>query len=93
MNKGELVSAVAGRAGLSRGDATRVIDTTFEVITDALRDGQGVKLVGFGTFQVAEREAGEARNPKTGERVEVPATRAAKFRAGTQLKNAMNPDR
>ena len=90
MNKGELVSAVADRAGLSRGDAGRVIDTTFEVITDALRAGQGVKLVGFGTFQVAEREGGEARNPRTGEKVEVPASRAAKFRAGTQLKNAIN---
>ena len=90
MNKGELVSAVAARAGLSKGDASRAVDSTFEAITRALQSGDEVKVVGFGSFRIAERAAGEARNPRTGEKVMVPAQKTPKFRAGQQLRSAVN---
>jgi DNA-binding protein HU-beta len=90
MNKGELVSAVAEKAGLSRGEATRAIESTFEVITRALSQGDEVKVVGFGSFLIAERAAGEARNPRTGEKVSVAAAKMPKFRAGAQLRSAVN---
>ena len=90
MNKGELVNAVAARAGLSKGDASRAVDSTFEAITRALQSGDEVKVVGFGSFLIAERAAGEARNPRTGEKVMVPAQKTPKFRAGQQLRSAVN---
>jgi DNA-binding protein HU-beta len=90
MNKGELVNAVAARAGISKGDASRAVESTFEAITQALRQGDDVKLVGFGSFLVAERAAGEARNPRTGEKVRVAAQKTPKFRAGQQLRSAVN---
>jgi DNA-binding protein HU-beta len=90
MNKAELVNAVAKRAGLSKGEASRAIESTFEVITQALRQGDEVKLVGFGSFLTADRAGGEARNPRTGEKVMVGASRTPKFRAGAQLRSAVN---
>ena len=90
MNKREFVDAVAERSGLSRNDATNAVDSTFGVIADALKGGQDVKIVGFGSFVVAERAAGEGRNPRTGARVRVPASRTPKFRAGAFLKGSMN---
>ncbi len=90
MNKGELVSAVAARAGLSKGDASRAVECTFEAITRALQSGDEVKVVGFGSFMIAERAAGEARNPRTGEKVMVPAQKTPTFRAGQQLRSAVN---
>jgi DNA-binding protein HU-beta len=90
MNKGELVAAVADKVGLSRGQAGEVIDAAINAITGALKRGQEVKIVGFGTFVVTDRAAGEARNPRTGEKVKVPASRTPKFRAGAGLKEAVN---
>jgi DNA-binding protein HU-beta len=90
MNKGELVSAVAEKAGLSKGDAARAIEATLDVIAQALRRGDEVKLIGFDSFLVSERSAGEARNPRTGERVMVAAQKAPKFRAGALLRSAVN---
>ena len=90
MNKGELVSAVAEKIGLSKGQAGEALDAALEVITQALRRGEEVKIVGFGTFAVAERAAGEARNPNTGAKVQVPASRSPKIRAGTGQKEALN---
>jgi DNA-binding protein HU-beta len=90
MNKGELVAAVAEKVGLSRGQANGAIDAAVEAITGALRQGDDVKIVGFGTFVVTDRAAGEARNPRTGEKILVPASRAPKFRAGAGLKEAVN---
>ncbi len=90
MNKGELVSAVAEKIGVSKGQAGEALDAALTAITEALKRGEQVKIVGFGTFEVAERAAGEARNPKTGEKVQVPASRSPKFRAGTGLKEALN---
>ncbi len=90
MNKGELVAAVAERVGLSRGQAGEAIDAAIDAITGALKQGQEVKIVGFGTFVVTDRAAGEARNPRTGEKVKVPASKTPKFRAGAGLKDAVN---
>ena len=90
MNKGDLVNAVAEQASLSRGDAGRALDAAINSITEALKRGEEVKIVGFGRFLVANRAAGEARNPRTGEKVQVPASKAPKFRAGAGLKEAVN---
>lgn len=90
MNKGELVSAVAEKIGVSKGQAGEALDAALEAITEALKRGEQVKIVGFGTFGVTERAAGEARNPKTGAKVQVPASRSPKFRPGTGLKEALN---
>jgi len=90
MKKSELVEAVATKAGLTKADAARAIDATFETITSALKDGNKVPLVGFGTFAVSKREAREGRNPQTGETVHIPARNAVTFKAGTQLKESVN---
>jgi DNA-binding protein HU-beta len=90
MNKGELVSAVAEKTGLSKPQATDAVDAALEAVAEALKKGEDVKLVGFGTFTVADRPAGEARNPRTGEKVQVPASKAPKFKAGAGLKDAVN---
>ncbi|MGA0595295.1 HU family DNA-binding protein [Enterovirga sp. CN4-39] len=90
MNKGELVNAVAARSGLPKGDVVRAIDSAVAVITQALKSGDEVKLVGFGSFVVSERGAVEGRNPRTGEKVSVPAQKTPKFRAGAQLRSAVN---
>jgi DNA-binding protein HU-beta len=90
MNKTELVAAVAESTGLSRAQAGEALDAALQAITGALAKGDEVKLVGFGSFVVADRPAGEARNPRTGDRVAVPASKAAKFKAGVGLKDAVN---
>jgi DNA-binding protein HU-beta len=90
MNKGELVAAVADKVGLTRGQAGEAIDAAIDAITGALKKGDEVKIVGFGTFVVTNRAAGEARNPRTGEKVKVPASKTPKFRAGAGLKEAVN---
>ena len=90
MNKGDLVNAVAEQANLSRGDAGRALDAAINSITEALKRGEEVKIVGFGSFLIADRAAGEARNPRTDEKVQVPASKAPKFRAGAGLKEAVN---
>lgn len=90
MKKVELVEAVAEKTGLTKADATRAIDATFEVITGALQGGDKVPLVGFGTFAVSERAARSGRNPQTGEPVEIPARKAVTFKAGSGLKEAVN---
>ena len=90
MNKNELIAAVADKAGLSKSDATTAIEGVFDVITGALKDGDEVRIVGFGTFVVSERKAGKGRNPQTGEEIDIPASKAPKFRAGKQLKEAVN---
>ncbi len=90
MYKGELVSAIAEKAGLGKAQAAEALDATIAVITEALKRGEEVKIVGFGTFSVAERAAGEARNPRMGEKVRVAASKAPKFKAGTGLKDVLN---
>ena len=90
MKKVELVEAVATATGLTKADATRAIDATFAAITGALKDGDKVPLVGFGTFAVSKRSAREGRNPQTGETVKIAARNAVTFKAGSALKDAVN---
>jgi DNA-binding protein HU-beta len=89
MNKSDLIAAVAEAAGISRSDAASAVDTTFDTIADALKDGVDVRLTGFGSFGVADRAAREGRNPRTGEPVKIAASRQAKFKAGKGLKDAV----
>ena len=90
MKKIELVEAVATNAGLTKADATRAIDATFDAITDALKKGDKLTLIGFGTFGVSRREGRTGRNPQTGAEVEIPARNVVSFKAGTQLKKSVN---
>ena len=90
MNKGELVSAVADKAGLKREQASQAIEATLDSIAGALTRGEEVKLVGFGSFVVTKRAAGEARNPRTGETVKVEESMVPKFKAGAGLRQAVN---
>lgn len=90
MNKGEFVSAVADAAELSKADATKAVDAAISVITKALKKGDAVTLVGFGTFQVRERAAREGRNPKTGETIKIAKSKNPSFKAGKALKDAVN---
>jgi DNA-binding protein HU-beta len=90
MKKVELVEAVATKVGLTKADANRAIDATFEAITKALKKGDKITLVGFGTFGVSRRQARTGRNPQTGAQVKIPARNAVTFKAGAQLKNEVN---
>ncbi len=90
MNKAELVDAVAAKADLSRSDAANAVDAVFDTITNVLQKGDGVSLVGFGTFSVKRRAARTGRNPRTGEPLQIPATNAPGFKAGKGLKDAVN---
>ena len=90
MNKNDLVAAVAGSSRLSKADAAKAVDGVFDSITSALRSGSEVRLVGFGTFSVANRKATTGRNPRTGEAIQIAASRQPKFKAGKGLKTAVN---
>lgn len=89
MNKNELVAAVAEHSDLSKADAGRAVDSVFDVITAALKRGDDVRMVGFGTFHVTNRAASMGRNPRTGERIQIPASRQPKFKAGKGLKDSL----
>ncbi|MDO8608295.1 MAG: HU family DNA-binding protein [Phaeospirillum sp.] len=89
MNKNDLVTAVASSAGLSKTDAASAVEGVFQAITAALTSGEEVRLVGFGTFAVSERAASEGRNPRTGEKIAIPASKQPKFKAGKGLKDAI----
>jgi DNA-binding protein HU-beta len=90
MNKNGLVAAVTSTCGASKADAARVVDAVCDVITNALSRGEDVRLVGFGRFSVVERAGRMGRNPGTGADIYIPASRRPKFKAGKQLKNAVN---
>lgn len=90
MNKNELVAAVADDSGLSKADAAKAVDAVFDSITGALKKGDEVRLVGFGTFAVSSRAATKGRNPRTGEEIDIPASKQPKFKAGKGLKDAVN---
>jgi len=89
MNKAELVTAVAARAGLSKKDSEKAINAAFDAITETLAAGEKVQLVGFGAFEVKERGAHIGRNPQTKEPIEIPASRVASFKVGKALKDAI----
>ena len=90
MNKTELIDAVADAADLSKADAGRAVDAVVDTITGALKGGDSVTLVGFGTFLVRERAARTGRNPQTGATIEIKAANAPAFKAGKALKDAVN---
>jgi len=90
MNKNDLAAAVADTAGLSKADAVRAVEGFIDCITVSLKKGKDVRLVGFGTFTVARRAASEGRNPRTGEKIKIPASKRPKFSAGKALKEAVN---
>lgn len=90
MNKNDLISSVADKAGLSKADAGKAVDAVIASVQGALAGGDSVQLVGFGTFSVSERKATTGRNPRTGETINIPASKQPKFKAGTALKNAVN---
>tara|TARA_Y100001935_G_C17297802_1_gene507244 strand:+ start:1545 stop:1841 length:297 start_codon:yes stop_codon:yes gene_type:complete len=90
VNKNDLVAAVADGAELSKADAAKAVDAVFDSITGSLKGGGEVRLVGFGTFSVANRKASTGRNPRTGEAIQIPASKQPKFKAGKGLKDAVN---
>ncbi len=90
MNKNDLVATVADSADLSKADSAKAVDAVFDAITAALAKGEEVRLVGFGTFAVATRAASEGRNPRTGEKITIAASKQPKFKAGKGLKDAVN---
>ena len=89
MNKAEFVDALAAKTGLSKKDAKAAIEASIEIVTEELKKGNSVSLIGFGTFSVSQRAARTARVPGTGKEVQVPATKVAKFKAGKALKEAV----
>ena len=90
MNKGELIEAVASAADLSKADAGRAVDAVIDSVTGALRRGDQVSVVGFGTFTVKHRAARVGRNPRTGETIQISASNVPGFKAGKALKDAVN---
>ena len=85
MNKADLVAAVAAEAGLTKAQAQGAIEATVKAISEALQKGESVQLVGFGTFSVVEKAAREGVNPATGAKIQIPAKKVAKFKAGASL--------
>ena len=90
MNKTELIAAVAEKAEISKKDSEKALKAFIDVVTDELKNGEKIQLVGFGTFEVSEREAREGRNPQTGKTMKIEACKAPKFKAGKALKDAIN---
>jgi len=90
MNKNDLIAKVADLTDMSKAEATKAVDTVFDVIVDTLKSGDEVRLVGFGTFSVSSRAASMGRNPRTGEPMQIPASMQPKFKAGKGLKEAVN---
>ncbi len=90
MNRTELIAAVAEETGLKRADAAKAVKAVTDIIASELANGEKVQLVGFGTFEVTERPAREARNPRTGEAMIISASRMPKFKAGRALKDQVN---
>ena len=92
MNKNELVDTVAEVSGLKKADAEKTVDAVFDTIAATLKKGDEVRIVGFGTFLVSERAASEGRNPRTGEKMMIAASKQPKFRAGKGLKDQVNAE-
>ena len=90
MNKAELVAAIADKAELSKKDSEKALKAFIEVVTEELVKGGKVQLVGFGTFEVADRAARTGKNPQTGKAIKIAASKAPKFKAGKALKDAVN---
>ena len=90
MKKAELIAAMAAKAGIKKTDAQKALDAFIEVVSDELAAGEKIQLIGFGTFEVAERAAREGRNPQSGETMMIAASKSPKFKAGKVLKDKVN---
>ena len=90
MNKTELISEVAQKANITKKDADKIVNAFFATVESALKAGDKVQLVGFGTFEVRERQARKGRNPQTGQEISIPATKVPAFKAGNALKDAVD---
>ena len=90
MNKQQLVEAMASKSELTKVDTEKALKAFIDTVTDELKNGRKVQLVGFGTFEVAERAERQGRNPKTGEAITIPASKSPKFKAGRSLKDTIN---
>jgi DNA-binding protein HU-beta len=90
MTKADLIESVSAKIDLPKGQAERAVQLVFEDIVQALRTGDKVNISGFGTFAVSERKARTGRNPKTGEPIDIPASKSAKFKPGKSLKDELN---
>ena len=90
MNKTQLIDAIADKSGLKKKEAEAALNAFTQVVADALKAGDKVQLIGFGTFEVKERAAREGRNPKTGEKIAIAASKHPAFTAGAALKNSVN---
>ncbi|MEM1134140.1 MAG: HU family DNA-binding protein [Pseudomonadota bacterium] len=90
MNKSELINAVAESTGLTKAESTKAVEALFETIQAALKKGDDVRLVGFGTFSTSRRKASTGRNPRTGEQISISASIQPRFRAGKSLKEAVD---
>ena len=90
MTKADLIEGLANKLGMGKGEAERAVNMVLDDIINALKQGERVNISGFGTFSVSSRQARTGRNPKTGESIEISASRSAKFKAGKQLKDSLN---
>ncbi|MDH3809027.1 MAG: HU family DNA-binding protein [Desulfuromonadales bacterium] len=90
MTKADLVNSIAEKAGLSKAEAEKALKAFTDAVTDALKAGEKVSLVGFGTFSVGDRAARTGQNPQTGAKIEIPAAKVPKFKAGKALKDSIN---
>ncbi|MEN8688073.1 MAG: HU family DNA-binding protein [Desulfuromonadales bacterium] len=90
MTKADLVNTIAEKAGLSKADAEKALKAFTDAVTDAMKAGEKVSLVGFGTFSVGQRAARTGQNPQTGAKINIPAAKVPKFKAGKALKDAIN---
>ena len=90
MNKTEFINAVAAKGEIDKKAAEKAVNAVFGAVADALKSGDKIQLVGFGTFEVAERAARTGKNPQTGEAIKIPASKAPKFKAGKALKDVVN---
>lgn len=89
MNKTDLISEVAGKSGITKKDAEKVINAFFTTVEDGLKKGDKIQLIGFGTFEVRDRQARKGRNPQTGTEIDIPAARVPAFKPGKALKDAL----
>lgn len=90
MNKAQLIEAMAEKAGLSKADAKKALDAFVDTTTEALKGGDRVALIGFGSFAISERGARTGRNPQTGKEIQIPAKKVVKFKAGAELADAVS---
>jgi DNA-binding protein HU-beta len=90
VNRNELVDSVSSKTDMKKSEASKAVDAVFDAIAEALKGGDEVRLVGFGTFSVASRAASEGRNPRTGEKIQIAASKQAKFKPGKGLRDSLN---